>query len=254
MLGERCLFRLLCRLHLAWRLSRTRPKPSDPVPCDPSFNFFGLPPELRNLIYEFMLADCPREYWLDSDQPYLIVPPILQCNHQISREAAGYYWRSGRFDFVVKFDEMAKFAQLSNFIGRDATKFLFAKSDVYIHLLLPRDNANYQDFKKHAVLGCLFGCGFGSTDATRKWHFVFQEVDVTNLAQYVITESSSGWRGSKAIAARYKAFPAEYLPLATQVYKQLENQLTKVGKEVMEHISTATGEGHLSPLLLSSSY
>lgn len=108
----------------------------------PKFNFFALPPELRNQIYEYTdLRRHPR--WLNlrarraspNLSDYTDLPALLRTrNSRLFHEAGSYYFGSGRFDIVIReyhCDILLRFLRL---IG-PGSRQLASNSDVHVHVL-----------------------------------------------------------------------------------------------------------------------
>ena len=63
--------------------------------------FLSLPAELRNAIYIQYMEGQNRGFWWNRNKSYIPIPALLLTNQQVRREAAGYYWADGPFDFVI---------------------------------------------------------------------------------------------------------------------------------------------------------
>lgn len=60
----------------------------------------GLPPELRNMVYEYVLSSVTTCYISKFTRPHK--PGLLQVNHQIREEAGLMYYHLSNFRVVVR--------------------------------------------------------------------------------------------------------------------------------------------------------
>ena len=81
-------------------------------------NFFSLPRELRDQIYELViLHQEPIDPWADYGPPYNLAPELLRTNKTINREASLLLYSQNRFDFTSSTPEnVASFVEQ---IGRN---------------------------------------------------------------------------------------------------------------------------------------
>ena len=64
-------------------------------------NFFSLPRELRDQIYELVILHPePIDPWVDYGPPYNLTPELLRANKAINREASSLLYARNRFDFT----------------------------------------------------------------------------------------------------------------------------------------------------------
>ena len=68
-----------------------------------SSNFFSLPGEIRNRIYELVLLHQePIDPWIDCyPRLYNLTPKLLHVNKDIHREASSLFYAQNRFDFTA---------------------------------------------------------------------------------------------------------------------------------------------------------
>jgi len=79
-----------------------------------SSNFFSLPRELRDQIYELVLLHQEViDPWVDYDRRQKLTPELLHVNKTIHREASSLFYAQNRFDFTMGTPE-----DVASFLGQ----------------------------------------------------------------------------------------------------------------------------------------
>ncbi|KAI4199390.1 MAG: hypothetical protein LQ348_001890 [Seirophora lacunosa] len=79
-----------------------------------SSNFFGLPREIRDQIYELVLLHQePIDPWVDYNRPQKLNPELLRANMTVHREAGSTFYGQNRFDFTMGTPE-----DVASFLGQ----------------------------------------------------------------------------------------------------------------------------------------
>jgi hypothetical protein len=77
-------------------------------------NFFSLPSELRNRIYELRLVHQePIDPWVDYNRRQKLTPALLRANKAVHREAGSLFYAQNRFDFTMGTPE-----DVASFLGQ----------------------------------------------------------------------------------------------------------------------------------------
>lgn len=116
-------------------------RPSTPrPPARKPTNFFDLPGELRNAIYEH--SDLPRATrrlnFYDSDlriHPTRAIPPLLRADKRLASEARSYYFNAVAFDILVDADDSRPFLRWLKAIGFDAQARLARHARVTVRVV-----------------------------------------------------------------------------------------------------------------------
>lgn len=117
---------------------RLSTKASRAKACWPGpFRFFDLPPELRDLIYEFAGLVAARKIDLDQHELpstfFKHLPPILHASKQLRYEAGAHFFSASSFDFLLDRGHLSLFFSFLNEIGRLNCERLLSNPNVTIH-------------------------------------------------------------------------------------------------------------------------
>lgn len=86
-------------------------------------NFFSLPSELRNRVYELLLIHQePIDPWVDHNRLQELTPGLFRANKTVQREVSSLFYAQNRFDFTMRTPEdVASFLEK---IGRNNADYI----------------------------------------------------------------------------------------------------------------------------------
>ncbi|KAK5112926.1 hypothetical protein LTR62_003748 [Meristemomyces frigidus] len=152
----------------------------------PSPTLLGIPPELRNMIYDFVLLSTIQEFRLQFRQ-HPTFPPILHVCRQLRNEALAIYFRNAEFEFIVHWNVLAPLYRYLNALSGPARVQLIRNKNFTIHVIFDEYHAKHTSFRRQ--LG----------------HFSFAELD---FGPYLTAESHESERAA-ITTMRSKAARAE---------------------------------------------
>ncbi len=185
-----------------------------------SSNFFSLPREVRDQIYELVLLHQELiDPWVDYDRRQKLTPKLLHVNKTIHREASSLFYAQNRFDFTMGTPEDV--ASFLGQIGRNNADYI---RHIYVgfpkFLYLDPGDVTLEDDSVGILANTQSGCANLSTLTTSLYSTNAIELRLDALDNpKVVTEAlnlvNTHFRGlsslQEIIVEVYKDGPSDYI-------------------------------------------
>ena len=106
----------------------------------------NLAPELRNVIYAFVLPDTPQEFRFMYGQ-HPAIPSLLHVNKQVRNEVIGMYYGESKFDFIVHYRCTRLFLDWIRTQTRGVRQALLKNHDVNVRIIIDKSHKKYEKIK-----------------------------------------------------------------------------------------------------------
>lgn len=205
----------------------TRHRASSPVGIQLSTNFFSLPSEIRNKVYEQVVVHQePIHPFIDYGQPYELTPGLLRVNKAVCYEASSLLYSQNCFDFTMSTsDRINSFFEQ---IGHNNTKYIkYAYIDFPLFDHLKSHDVTLEDDDAEFLMSIQNNCGnlrtlTTSLESTNNMEYNLDALDNLHIINEALT----------LVATRFRIF-ASLQEIIVEVYE--EGPSDHIRKQMKNH-------------------